>query len=1675
MSAVVPSPSPPPFEHEGGTHTLPTLPPTSTSWGDMPHDSSDSEELLSPAGKSNKRKEDRMVRKIYKKYTSSGTPTGSDVDLASSSSSMHNKSSGGHLVDAGGNLNRLSHRSNMSRHHGSGAPASDSDSDQSWSYQYFFARNDNDFDSSALSESPPPPKELDYLGTGSGKTKSSGLGLHHQGTKGVGSAAGAYSSQTSSGTPGLSSGAAISMHLGGWGHQPERIQPRFHSIAPTGTATFTSTTSSSGGSAAKGSTASSQQHNVDHIGAGRAAPPGGPHATGDQREKINHFHPGVTRPPPGPAESSARKEFGGQRVSGQPMSSSNMTEDNSGNHDQSAAHVYSGAAAGAAQVPYHQYLPQNTNSKTSTSSSSSRAVVGGPSARSGGLVGPGAAGGQYDYDQHQHWNAYNYPPQQPYHAHDPRAGGSASAATYQPPHQRGGGASGYSTPASAGTADMLAKGSSMKRTGGTSWATTGSSKGAQATTSTSKSKTQQQLHKNNAGGTHKNNGGGTAGPLAPAKNVNASAAASAAPVGYDVAAATQESTAVGTTGVQLAPTAGTAGAPSTSARGPRPDGVDGGSEQPPLTQFGAPPSAYPQAHQHPGLFAAQAPTSEGRWHQHQLRDGVPSKGGMTPTPTSSQYREVGPKLTAQYEVPDQDDGSNLASWPYGAAVSSHSHLDGGSSTYAGGHKYSTLVMGTAPGFAATGNAPPSGAALAAGAAPPASGLSSVPRPGGAERSQHEQHMTRALQGPPYTAVFDPATQTSQQGSSNNSQSLHSAYPNSATMVPWYVEGTTSSMDKQEAYDPWPAQLNSWGVSATGGAPATALGSAQPGAAGLNASNHQLTRPFAQQTSETDMNWRAVSSSSTGPASGSALPGYRNPSAPPPPQHDVHYTCSQEVTSSSNLLAPGTTTSSTWVGGSAAAVVAITAPATEASSATVTTSSKFTLSDHAVPLLHQVLPTQLAGEEVVLGAGAGTSTSTAGASTAAQQHQLPVPDPLPRSGGQRSETQPHPELDETPRDLSSGTSQQQLGTYLQRRRSRRGSTKMIAKNAPNLPRKEDFLEDRDTPNSDTVNLTESQPHQGATDSEENELPFNKTAPAGFGFRRDRFLLEEGDATYFDENGEEMTGRSSGQQSYSASATATADEVEESATALVRSFGTQNDSSPREAEQEVQPSSPSQARALTQTEQVDQAVITSSRPRAHKDEAPALSPQEGSGRGGRDSSYSATARAVPETSGAPLSVGSGKIRDDGKQGRNVKLREIIDYPQSYDDQTTSGSGIIDTKQAVPGLSQGMMMTRGETADRTEQANAAPQRQEGDEEEKNKKKRVSPASSSGTATTSRPPRVVPNTTISTLSSSSSQRERHGPMIHDSSASTEDATETMLAGREKAQVSETDRASLLALFVIAFLSGFAAVALPSMHEIAARQRDIVAMVRPRSAELAAQATRRRSPGPSTATDTASTATARRQAVATPHVPVSSPTPWADAKSADAWAKAVKLLEKNDFSAAEGALLPLSHGKSEASRKAQLARAFASISQGLRLTDARKEIATLVAAAEPHHGGSSTAVLSLCGVAHNTEGYLRFLVDSDPRGAVRSFLQAVRCQELNPYPWSNLGVAALYLNELELARAALGAALRMARRAQHIFPLQFFQRNHELAEALSHGEPVASDPQLGLYFLEDTDPRLLS
>jgi len=45
------------------------------------------------------------------------------------------------------------------------------------------------------------------------------------------------------------------------------------------------------------------------------------------------------------------------------------------------------------------------------------------------------------------------------------------------------------------------------------------------------------------------------------------------------------------------------------------------------------------------------------------------------------------------------------------------------------------------------------------------------------------------------------------------------------------------------------------------------------------------------------------------------------------------------------------------------------------------------------------------------------------------------------------------------------------------------------------------------------------------------------------------------------------------------------------------------------------------------------------------------------------------------------------------------------------------------------------------------------------------------------------------------------------------------------------------------------------------------------------------------------------------------------------------------------------------------------------------------------------------------------------------------------------------------------------------LFPLAFFEHNFRLAEALSRGQLVGGrgeeDPQLGLYFLPDTDNRL--
>eukprot|EP00391_Amoebophrya_sp_Ameob2_P006509 CAMPEP_0178992790 /NCGR_PEP_ID=MMETSP0795-20121207/6314_1 /TAXON_ID=88552 /ORGANISM="Amoebophrya sp., Strain Ameob2" /LENGTH=1011 /DNA_ID=CAMNT_0020684719 /DNA_START=418 /DNA_END=3453 /DNA_ORIENTATION=- len=172
---MLPSPVPPPFEGDGNDPPLPTLP-----WGDMPHDSSDSEELLSPAGR-NKRKEDRMVRKIYKKYTSE-TSDGERRDPSGASQS--------------GNEMKRARRAAPPLVSG----GSDSDSDQSWSYRYFFARNEND--SSALSESPPPPRELEFdrhsihnqihphahstEWGGGGSLSSSAAALHHVGVGGGG-------------------------------------------------------------------------------------------------------------------------------------------------------------------------------------------------------------------------------------------------------------------------------------------------------------------------------------------------------------------------------------------------------------------------------------------------------------------------------------------------------------------------------------------------------------------------------------------------------------------------------------------------------------------------------------------------------------------------------------------------------------------------------------------------------------------------------------------------------------------------------------------------------------------------------------------------------------------------------------------------------------------------------------------------------------------------------------------------------------------------------------------------------------------------------------------------------------------------------------------------------------------------------------------------------------------------------------------------------------------------------------------------------------------------------------------------------------------------------------------------------------------------------------------------
>eukprot|EP00392_Amoebophrya_sp_AT5.2_P011051 g11126.t1 len=112
---MLPSPVPPPFEGDGNDPPLPTLP-----WGDMPHDSSDSEELLSPAGR-NKRKEDRMVRKIYKKYTSE-TSDGERRDPSGASQS--------------GNEMKRARRAAPPLVSG----GSDSDSDQSWSYRTGTAR-----------------------------------------------------------------------------------------------------------------------------------------------------------------------------------------------------------------------------------------------------------------------------------------------------------------------------------------------------------------------------------------------------------------------------------------------------------------------------------------------------------------------------------------------------------------------------------------------------------------------------------------------------------------------------------------------------------------------------------------------------------------------------------------------------------------------------------------------------------------------------------------------------------------------------------------------------------------------------------------------------------------------------------------------------------------------------------------------------------------------------------------------------------------------------------------------------------------------------------------------------------------------------------------------------------------------------------------------------------------------------------------------------------------------------------------------------------------------------------------------------------------------------------------------------------------------------------------------
>ncbi|CAD7937162.1 unnamed protein product [Amoebophrya sp. A25] len=179
------------------------IPPVpTTTWGDMPHDSSDSEELLSPAGR-NRKKEDRMVRKIYKKYTSD-TPTASDVDQKSSTESQHrgsriskdasSRNSGMSLAGLivhppGGRLSTGGVDAlGGSKARNSGGMCSDSDSDQSWSYQYFFARSEND--SSALSESP-PPRELHHAAGGSTtnmqqlNSSSSGATLSGGGTSGI--------------------------------------------------------------------------------------------------------------------------------------------------------------------------------------------------------------------------------------------------------------------------------------------------------------------------------------------------------------------------------------------------------------------------------------------------------------------------------------------------------------------------------------------------------------------------------------------------------------------------------------------------------------------------------------------------------------------------------------------------------------------------------------------------------------------------------------------------------------------------------------------------------------------------------------------------------------------------------------------------------------------------------------------------------------------------------------------------------------------------------------------------------------------------------------------------------------------------------------------------------------------------------------------------------------------------------------------------------------------------------------------------------------------------------------------------------------------------------------------------------------------------------------------------